>query len=126
MCNCEFGQAHCVGLFKRVHTKFILQFWTFLQFSIKFGSLNYFLLFKIIQKRFENARTGLGLKPAHGMWYTGEVGPRAVARRPAARPGPQARLACKRDIGARRAHPPHGHRAPASRGGAVTIGEPMP
>jgi hypothetical protein len=47
MHKCEFGQAHFVGLVKRVHTKFTLQFfWTSLQVYTNFGSLNYFLRFK--------------------------------------------------------------------------------
>jgi hypothetical protein len=42
----EFSQAHCVELTKRNPTKFSFLFWTFLQVSMNFGSLNYFLLFK--------------------------------------------------------------------------------
>jgi hypothetical protein len=64
-----------------------------------------------------------GLKPAHGPQGTGEANPRTVVRRPAAWPSPQARPLCERDAGAR---PPRGYRAPASRGGAVTVGEPVP
>jgi hypothetical protein len=97
-----------------------------LQVSTIFGSLNYFPLFNKFRKVLKNACTVPGLKPAHGPWLTGEAGLHAVARQPAARPSPQARLACKRDAGARRAHPPRGHRAPALHGSTVTIGEPVP
>jgi hypothetical protein len=42
----EFGQAHCEELTTRSPTKLSFSFWTFLQISTNFESLNYFLLFK--------------------------------------------------------------------------------
>jgi hypothetical protein len=38
----EFGQAYCKDIFKRVHTKFTLYFFIFIQFIMKFGILNEF------------------------------------------------------------------------------------
>jgi hypothetical protein len=56
----EFGQSHCEEWFKRIHTKFICNFWTFLQVSTNFESLPYFLEFKIIEKQNKIRRTVLG------------------------------------------------------------------
>jgi hypothetical protein len=38
----EFGQAHCEEWFKRIHTKFILNFWTFLPVYTNFEVWNDF------------------------------------------------------------------------------------
>jgi hypothetical protein len=87
--------------------------------------VSHFLLFNKFGK---DKKCPHSAEPQIGPWpgCTGEADPRAVARWPAAWPGPQARPASEHDAGAHRARPLRGHHALALHSGAVTVGEPVP
>jgi hypothetical protein len=53
--KCEFCQSHCVELFKRVHTKFILPFLDIPTSFYEFWNLHYFLVIKSFEKRLKIA-----------------------------------------------------------------------
>jgi hypothetical protein len=68
-----------------VQQNLVCNFWTLLQVFTNFGSLNYFLPFKIFRKTINKHHTVSSLKPAHGLQCMGENGPWAATRRLATR-----------------------------------------
>jgi hypothetical protein len=92
--KCEFGWAHCVGLFKRVHTKFTLQFldippsfYKFWKFKLFFG--NFIYSFSEFWKRKIVSGLWAGIWPKVIVCWLGPAvdssGPAHASRRGAAR-----------------------------------------
>jgi hypothetical protein len=122
-----FGEAKCKDLIKRIRTKFTSYFCDFIQFTIKFGTLNEFtgnLNMKLI---LENGKHWNGCGPISGLRPCG-AGPvqqplRLGEKRRVGRlgwPGPWQQPAWLTHARRRRHKPEPCHRTPAWRGGAAT------